>query len=405
MNMNHRTTPLVLGIIALLITVAVPATAVGKQIALFAPRQDAFWKKVAFFAQDAAADLNVSLRVYYSDNNPDQMVAQVQSAIKDSTDGILFPAYQNSGERILRLAEESRIPAIMISSGLLYADHRPRMKFKYWIASVHPDDQKVGALLIQKLVQDARLRVTRQVNILAVEGNPRDESSVFRVRGLNEYLRHETDLAAVKVVTGNWDRETASAQFITHYRKHQDIDIVWCASDHMALGVIDAIRVLGIQNKVIVGGIDWDPGVVAEIRQDSMQVSIGGHFLDGAWATVLMVDYLHGFDFGNEALRFESPMVGIDRNNLATFQPLLAVDPQSIDFSRYSKIYNPALKLYRFDLQSIAERLVPESADAALSKQGIASMSPSWAFCNTSAQVNPRTGTIFRSLRLLSRRT
>jgi|GEM_PF-626344 len=351
---NNRILPV---LIFLLVAAGLRANAVAEEIALFVPRQDPFWKKAVFFAQDAAIDLNITLKVYFADSNAEQMVAQVQSAVEGEIDGIIFPAYQNSGERILKIAEDSRIPAIMINSALLYADHWPRMKYKSWIGSVLPDDQKVGAVLIQKLIQDARQRVSRKVNILAVEGSSGDESSIARIRGFNNFLRHETDLASVQVVTGNWDRETASAQFISYYREHTDIDIVWCANDQMAFGVLDAIRVLGIHKKIIVGGIDWDAGISEKIRQDLMQVSIGGHFLDGAWALVMMTDYLHGFDFGDEALTFESPMVSIDKKNLNSFLPILSLRPQSIDFSRYSKTYNPALKLYRLDLQTIAEGL------------------------------------------------
>ena len=72
-------------------------------------------------AQDAAVDLEVSLKVYFADNNPEQMVAQVQAAVTGRIDGIIFPAYRNTGERILKIAEDSRVPAIMINSGLLYA--------------------------------------------------------------------------------------------------------------------------------------------------------------------------------------------------------------------------------------------------------------------------------------------
>ena len=369
MNQAYRNSRLLLAVLFFLATAALQAPAAADEIALFVPRQDPFWEKLLVFARDAAVDLELSLKVYFADNDPEQMVAQVKAAVQTKVDGIIFPAFRNTGEKILAIAEQGRIPAIMINSALLYADHRPRMKYKYWIGSVLPDDQKAGALLIQKLIQDARLRTSRQVNILAIEGNPGDESSIARIRGLNNYLRHEADLGTVRVVTGDWDRDRASAQFIRYYREQPEIDVVWCANDRMALGVLDAVRVLGIDKKVMIGGIGWDEGIREEIRQDRMQVSIGGHFLDGAWALVLMTDYLHGFDFGNEALKYESSMVSIDRKNLNNFLPILSLNPQSIDFSRYSKLHNPAVKLYRLDLQSIAEQLAAAAGPVELSAE------------------------------------
>jgi PAS domain S-box-containing protein len=84
---------------------------------------------------------------------------------------------------------------------------------------------------------------------------------------------------------------------------------------------------------------------------------------------VLMLDYLRGFDFGDEALKFESSMISIDRKNLNSYLPVLSLNPQSIDFSRYSKTYNPALKFHRLDLQTIAEGLAAAAGVVELSEE------------------------------------
>jgi PAS domain S-box-containing protein len=100
-----------------------------------------------------------------------------------------------------------------------------------------------------------------------------------------------------------------------------------------------------------------------------MHVSVGGHFLDGAWAAVLLYDYLNGIDFANEMLQFESPMVGITTANLKRFSPFLSLDKQSLNFRLFSKAINQQLKLYSFDLHAIANLVTPQKISAELTKE------------------------------------
>ena len=336
---------------------AIPVNAQELEIALFVPRNDTFWKRVEFFTQDAADDLGMRLKVYSADDKPDRMVEQVQSVVKAGIDGIIFPSFQNIGEQILQISEENRVPAILINSPLLYADHLPRMKYKYWIGSIIPDDERVGSLLAQQLIGEARKTASQSFHVLAIEGNPKDESSKLRIRGLNKYVKYEKDVASLKIVTGLWNRRAAYLEFQKYYRDHPEVNIVWCADDDMALGVVEAIKTLAISKPIIVGGVDWNTEALESLARRQMHVSIGGHFLDGAWAAILMYDFLRGFDFANEAATFKSPMVGISYQTYGNYASIIRLESKAFQFSQFSKARNPALKLYQLDLKTIAEEL------------------------------------------------
>jgi PAS domain S-box-containing protein len=137
----------------------------------------------------------------------------------------------------------------------------------------------------------------------------------------------------------------------------------------MALGVLKAIKELGLEEKIVVGGVDWDKAAQEAILNGRMDVSVGGHFLDGAWAAVLLYDYLNGIDFANERLQFESPMVGITRANLKKFSPFLSLDKQSLNFRLFSKVLNQQLKLYSLDLNAIANLITPQQISAGLTEE------------------------------------
>jgi PAS domain S-box-containing protein len=100
-----------------------------------------------------------------------------------------------------------------------------------------------------------------------------------------------------------------------------------------------------------------------------MHVSVGGHFMDGAWAAVLLYDYLNGIDFANERLQFESQMAGITRANLKKFSAFLSLDKQSLNFRLFSKALNQQLKLYSLDLNAIANFITPQKILTGLSEE------------------------------------
>jgi ABC-type sugar transport system substrate-binding protein/ABC-type amino acid transport substrate-binding protein len=338
------------------------------EIAIFIPREDPFWKKAVLFTDEAATDLGMKLRVYNANDDPDKMVEQVRKAAQSGINGIIFSTYQNTGERILRIAEKNSVPAILINSQLPQADLLPRTKYAYWVGSVLPDDEKTGSVLIQQLVYEAAQNGIERFNVLAIEGNPKDESSIARIRGLRNFMKHLKEVDSFKIVAGNWKRLNAYEIFQGYYKIQSDVNIVWCANDNMALGVAKAIKELGLDKKIVVGGVDWDKPAQEAILNGRMDVSVGGHFMDGAWATILLYDYLNGIDFANERLQFESQMVGITRASLKKFSPFLSLDKQSLNFRLFSKVLNQQLKLYSLDLNAIANLITPPQIAAELTE-------------------------------------
>ena len=47
------------------------------------------------------------------------------------------------------------------------------------------------------------------------------------------------------------------------------------------------------------------------LRKGDQHVSIGGHFMEGAWAVVLIYDYLKGSDFAELNLSWRSSMTSV----------------------------------------------------------------------------------------------
>jgi hypothetical protein len=80
------------------------------EISIFIPHEDPFWNKAILFTEEAALDLGMKGRVYNANDDPDKMVEQVRKAVQSGIDSNIFAAYQNTGERILRIAERKAFP-------------------------------------------------------------------------------------------------------------------------------------------------------------------------------------------------------------------------------------------------------------------------------------------------------
>ena len=121
--------------------------------------------------------------------------------------------------------------------------------------------------------------------------------------------------------------------------------MVWGANDRMVQGASEAARELGFEKPIVYGGINWGVDALKALDQGFIDIDIGGHIFDGALAVVMVFDYLNGYDFANERLRFPSNMVGITKQNINKFNDIF-IQPERIDFRGLSKTHNTEVLQY-----------------------------------------------------------
>ena len=348
--------------LTLLLLVLLPAVSLAQPIkfVLLQPFSSSFWENTVFFTRQAAQDMGVDLEVHNALGDPDRMLRQAQKALQGKPDGLIFPAYKGGGEAIMQLADDLKIPTMLINSPISPSDLLPRTKYKSWLGSVMPDDEMTGVLLMRQLAVEVKRLGGDKINLLAITGELSDESSQARTRGLNKYIKYMPDLASVKVVSGGWSLMKAHGAFSSYHESNPEVNAVWCANDEMALGVIKAKERLGIKTPLVIGGVDWDVAALEAINDDRMQVSVGGHFLDGAWALILLYDYLKGKDFADERLTFVSPMMAVNKATLPRIAALMGLGDSPIDFRAFSKAANPGLKGYTMNFQVVVDQLASQ---------------------------------------------
>jgi peptide methionine sulfoxide reductase MsrB len=133
--------------------------------------------------------------------------------------------------------------------------------------------------------------------------------------------------------------------------------LFWSVNDSTAIGVIQAIEQAGFKSgkDFFVSGCGWDPSIFPLISQGKVTSSVGGHFMDGAWALVMLHDYHHGIDFIDE--KWTSNMYELNQINGQSLSQLINKENWSkIDFKQFSKHYTPLIDKYNFRLNSVLEK-------------------------------------------------
>jgi len=359
-------------------------TALGKQLNIaFFPLSEGenhnlYWQDVVDFARASASDLNINLHVIYNKvGHRRSYVSTIESILKsdDKPDAFIAGAYLQITEEIIALAEYYQVPLIMFNNELpkqaMVEVGPPRSKYQYFIGQVMPDDLNLGYMLADYLIKNAEKRsTTDRIKIVGISGTRDSPETHARNQGLTNASAEHDQADLVQIVFSNWNPDIAYRQANSLINRHQDLQIIWCASDLMALSSLNAIK----DNKqhIISGGIDWSADAMHSIRNGQLTASSGGQFTTGGYAVILLYDYLNGRDFAqdNQTI-FKIPGGLIHQENIEQyFSVLTAKDWKSINFGLYSRALHPENTGYDFSF----ERLMTQ---AQASKVPVASPSSS----------------------------
>jgi ABC-type sugar transport system substrate-binding protein len=333
-----------------------------------------FWNLVTATMRAAGAELGVTIDVRDTGRSRDKAIAFARefAAAQPPLDYLIATNDVSAGGEIIRIADAAHLKLIFLNNELDrkdWADYgEPRTKYPSWLGSITPDHEGAGyAIATALLTEAARLKSTRPLNLLAVTGDAGTPAAVERVAGLTRGVAVMTkllgagsvELAGVRYL--DWTAKTAEASVREFTQAGPHIDALWAANDPMALGAMAALRARGYTpgKDVVVGGLNWSQDAVAKVLDGEMVVTHGGHFLLGAWAMVVLRDLHDGRDFAEEDVRLQVPMGAIDLTVARRFPEIGKVDWRGVDFTRFSKTRNPAVKHYEFTPDAVLAQLRP----------------------------------------------
>jgi len=323
--------------------------------------QGSYWWDVVTFARASADDLGITLQVFYNPSGSRKgYVKAIETLLKgpNKPDALLASSYRTEALNIIKLAEQYQVPLIMFNNQLpkklLSAIGTPRSKYKYFIGQVKPDDYSQSYLLAEYLIeQAAQLYPEQAINIVGISGGPAAPESIARNQGLITATAAHYRANLLQIIFSDWSGESAYRKANLLMKRHQNLQIIWCASDLMALHSLKAINEL--DKAIITGGIDWTTAAITSIKNGKLTASSGGHFITAGYALVLLFDYFHGHDFADIGpVVFQTQGGLIHQGNVDKYFKLLTTkDWSGVEFTQYSRVLTPSNKNYDFSFERL----------------------------------------------------
>ena len=331
-----------------------------------------FWLLVSETMRAAAAELGIDVDMRFSERSFDKAIALARDFVTERPppDYLIATNDVGAGGEIIKLADAAAVPVILINNNLdkkQWAEYgEPRTKYRHWLGSIVPDHESGGYGIAEAVLIDAvRIKKNRPLKLLALAGEVDTPASNDRIRGLTRAV------AAIRKLLGpdsveligvrnlDWSEKSALISMREFVQEGPRIDALWAANDPMALGAITALRESEYKPgvDVVVGGLNWSQAGVERVLKGEMVLTHGGHFLVGAWTMVILRDYHDGRDFAEEDVHLQFPMGAIDPPVARRFPEIGKVDWRRVDFTRFSKIRNPAVTRYNFTPDAVLGQL------------------------------------------------
>lgn len=354
-------------VFALVLTMLSPARAERTMSATFlnpGARGDVFFDMMTDFMQAAADDLGVALEVIYCDRDHLRMQEKGREFLRREQlpDYLILINEKNAGVDLLEASAKRDIKVALINEGLMPVDARrlglPGKVLNNWVLEFLPDDRQAGRLLAGALIREAFERGLAddygRVNMVALAGTYQTGSSSSRVEGMREALLEDERVVLHQVAPAYWEEEHAKEVVEGSLLRYPELAVVWSASDLMARGAYKAFTEQG--KLLVTGGIDWAAFALPMVERGEFAATVGGHFMDGAWALVMLHDHFHGLELPRT--RYQSRFSLIDKENVESYLQYFGTnDWDSIDFRRFSRRHNPELEEYRFGLDEVMAQM------------------------------------------------
>ncbi|WP_428031652.1 ABC transporter substrate-binding protein [Ancylobacter sp.] len=309
-----------------------------------------FWNNYTDFMKKGANELGVELIVLNADNKPDQMVKSLEDLVAQHVDGIIFTPYWATAARGLTLAKEADIPVILTDS---YADFPPQSpRFPNYVAFIGPSDEDAGYQMAKTLFANIKPGADGKKVIGVVNGTAGTSVAIDRRKGLEKALKEAPDVRVAGEVDGNFVRDTSQTVFESLYQGHPDITGVWAANGGTATGVLAALKNRGkVPGKdVMVVAMDLNPENVDAVKSGELLFDIGGHWLQGGFALVMMYDQINGKPVPAGAANVKLGLLPLTKDKVAQFEKDFPGGVPPYDFKEHSQVYNPKAKPAAFEM-------------------------------------------------------
>ncbi|TDQ83286.1 monosaccharide ABC transporter substrate-binding protein (CUT2 family) [Dongia mobilis] len=354
--------------------VALSATALAETRIVFinpGKQDEFFWPAVTDTMRAAAEQFGYDLDVHYAERDAQAMIRLGLAAIKgeERPDILILVNEFQAAPDIVKAANEAGISVLMLLNAFVGQQAQemgaPGVKYPHWIGSLVPSNRGAGLRMAQSLSrcmndQPAHMAGGKH-HVLVLSGDGRTPASLERTAGMHAALNATHDVVVDRHYQTNWqapDADRLTRNYLDWAAAHSIAPAgIWAANDALAIGALAVVEERGLVpgRDICIVGLNWSPEAVDLVRQNRMVATDGGHFLAGAWAMVMISDYLDKPPGSRQPIGDASfEMAQIDGDNVERFLSRLADrDWRRIPFH----IFKRGAAGYDFSLERILDQL------------------------------------------------
>ena len=212
-------------------------------------------------------------------------ITAIRTFIQQEVDYIvLAPATEDGWETVLGEAREANIPVILVDRRVNAAD---KNLYSCWVGSDFELEGKKMAAWIKAYTENIGMEA-EDLHIVDIQGNIGSTAQIGRTRGIANAARDNGwDLMAQ--VSGDFTENRGREVMAALLKRFDNVNVVYCENDNMAIGAIDAIENAG--KKV---GRDILNGEVMVVSFDGVNKTAQEYVREGKISCIAECNPLHG---------------------------------------------------------------------------------------------------------------
>ncbi|MCX5577663.1 substrate-binding domain-containing protein [Kaistia terrae] len=224
----------------------VPAAPAGAKIGgVSKTLTNEYWRSLGEGYQNYGKKNGVEVVYQAAQNEGDQLgqLSTAETLISQGFNALLFsPQTDNNLQPALEAAESKGIPVINVNDAVIPGARQ-------YVGNVQRDNGvRVAKWFLANRPQGGKVAV--------IEGQAGVFAAGQRTKGFTETVTDGGKFTVVASVPGNWDRQLAYDSAATILQQNPDLVGFYANNDGMALGVVEAVKAAGLQDKVVVFGTD-----------------------------------------------------------------------------------------------------------------------------------------------------
>lgn len=215
------------------------------------------------------------VQVLPCESNDDKQINDIKALIASKGKDVILFVDPNNAPNITAIADICEEAGVYWTSAWNTPDGINPMNYKYWVMHQSCDGVKQGYDIATNLFKTFKTPGTGK--ILVMQGMLANTANTTRMQGLDQALKENTNIEVLDTQAGDWDTKKALSITETWLSKYSDIDGIWCDSDGMALGVVQALKAKGLDKKIKTTGVDGVKDAIALVQSGELTCTIANN--------------------------------------------------------------------------------------------------------------------------------